>query len=98
MIDKCIHLDTLDMLLQHGPPGIKDAVILQYSKVCTFHEGKTPGPMQVFQVLPHDPKARRAFVVSGGLKYILQLDLQRGTPLYDAVEAVNACYPPDIVK
>ncbi|OWA53469.1 Sperm-associated antigen 6 [Hypsibius exemplaris] len=81
IIDKCIYLPTLDMLLEQGPPGIKDAVILQYCKI-----------------LPHDAKSRRAFVVNGGLKYIQQLDVDRGTPLWDAIEAVNACYPPDIVK
>ncbi|XP_055337176.1 sperm-associated antigen 6-like isoform X3 [Paramacrobiotus metropolitanus] len=81
LIDKCIYLPSLDMLLQHGPAVLKDAVITQYSKI-----------------LPHDAKARRAFVVSGGLKYIQQLDVTKGSALYEAIEAVNACYPPDIVK
>ena len=54
--------------------------------------------LHIIQILPHDAKSRRAFVVNGGLKYVQQLEVDRGTPLWDAIEAVNACYPPDIVK
>ena len=49
-------------------------------------------------MLPHDPKARRLFVTSGGLKRVQEIDCEEGSILQEYVNAINGCYPEEIVK
>jgi len=53
---------------------------------------------QLSKVLPHDPKARRLFVTSGGLKRVQEIECEEGTILKEYVNAINGCYPDEIVK
>lgn len=53
---------------------------------------------QFSKVLPHDPKARRLFVTSGGLKKIQEIPAEPGTVLAEYVRAINICYPEEIVR
>lgn len=50
------------------------------------------------QVLPHDPKARRLFVTSGGLKKIQEIKAEPGSALAEYINTINNCYPEEIVK
>ena len=50
------------------------------------------------QVLPHDSKARRLFVTSGGLKKIQEIKAEPGSALAEYINAINNCYPEEIVK
>ena len=49
-------------------------------------------------MLPHDPKARRLFVTSGGLKKVQEIKMEPGTALAEYINAINGCYPEEIVK
>lgn len=51
-----------------------------------------------FQILPNDPKARRLFVTSGGLKKVQEIDAQPGSTLYEYITVVNSCFPDEIVR
>jgi len=53
---------------------------------------------QFSKVLPHDPKARRLFVTSGGLKRIQEIECEEGSVLQEYIHAINGCYPEEIVK
>jgi 3-methyladenine DNA glycosylase AlkD len=53
---------------------------------------------QYAKVLPGDVKARRQFVHSGGLKRIQEIQADPGSALQEYVNAINACYPEDIVR
>lgn len=53
---------------------------------------------QFSKVLPHDSKARRLFVTSGGLKKIQEIKTDTGTALAEYVNTINNCYPEEIVK
>lgn len=53
---------------------------------------------QFSKVLPHDSKARRLFVTSGGLKKIQEIKAEEGTPLSEYINTINNCYPEEIVK
>ena len=53
---------------------------------------------QFSKVLPHDPKARRLFVTSGGLKKIQEIKADEGSPLAEYINTINNCYPEEIVK
>lgn len=53
---------------------------------------------QFSKVLPHDPKARRLFVTSGGLKKIQEIKPEEGSPLAQYINTINNCYPEEIVK
>ena len=57
-----------------------------------------PLPHWSTQVLPHDPKARRLFVTSGGLKKVQEIKMEPGTALAEYINAINGCYPEEIVK
>ena len=53
---------------------------------------------QFSKVLPHDSKARRLFVTSGGLKKIQEIKGEPGSALAEYINAINNCYPEEIVK
>lgn len=53
---------------------------------------------QYAKVLPNDPKARKNFVTSKGLKKLQEIPLEPDTPLSEAVAAIKACFPEEIVK
>ncbi|CAG9770781.1 unnamed protein product [Ceutorhynchus assimilis] len=50
------------------------------------------------ELLPNDPKARRLFVTSGGLKKTQQLDAKPGTALMEYITVINSCFPEEIVR
>jgi len=53
---------------------------------------------QFAKILPHDVAARRAFVSSGGLQKVQELNTDSGSKLQEYVDSINACYPEEIVK
>lgn len=53
---------------------------------------------QYAKVLPHDISARRLFITTGGLKKILEIETEVGTPLYEIIATINSCFPEDIVR
>ncbi|XP_051676655.1 sperm-associated antigen 6 isoform X3 [Oryctolagus cuniculus] len=53
---------------------------------------------QFSKVLPHDSKARRFFVTSGGLKKIQQIKAEPGSLLQEYINKINNCYPEEIVR
>lgn len=50
------------------------------------------------KVLPHDSKARRLFVTSGGLKKVQEIDAAPGSALQEYINAINSCFPEEIVR
>lgn len=54
--------------------------------------------IQLFQVLPHDPKARRLFVTTGALKRIQEIDAKPGSTLLEYITVINASFPEEIVR
>uniref|UniRef100_A0A8C7NX85 Sperm-associated antigen 6 n=1 Tax=Oncorhynchus mykiss TaxID=8022 RepID=A0A8C7NX85_ONCMY len=50
------------------------------------------------QVLPHDSKARRLFVTSGGLKKVQEIKADPGSALQEYINSINNCYPEEIVR
>ncbi|KAG7317627.1 hypothetical protein KOW79_018662 [Hemibagrus wyckioides] len=53
---------------------------------------------QFSKVLPHDSKARRSFVTSGGLKKVQEVKAEPGSDLQKYINTINACYPEEIVR
>ena len=53
---------------------------------------------QFAKVLPTNPESRKSFVQSGGLQKVQQLNQEDGSKLQEFVNAINACYPPEIVQ
>jgi len=53
---------------------------------------------QFAKVLPNNMESRKAFVTSGGLKKIQELQAEPGSKLREYIEQINACYPEDIVR
>uniref|UniRef100_W5N1M2 Sperm associated antigen 6 n=1 Tax=Lepisosteus oculatus TaxID=7918 RepID=W5N1M2_LEPOC len=53
---------------------------------------------QFSKVLPHDSKARRLFVTSGGLKKIQEIKAEPGSALQEYINSINNCYPEEIVR
>ncbi|XP_025094667.1 sperm-associated antigen 6 [Pomacea canaliculata] len=53
---------------------------------------------QFSKVLPHDSKARRLFVTSGGLKKVQEIKSEPGSALAEYINGINSCYPEEIVK
>lgn len=53
---------------------------------------------QYAKILPGDVNARKEFVAKNGLQRIQELNAEPGSTLRAAVDAVNACYPPEVVK
>lgn len=50
------------------------------------------------KVLPHDSKARRLFVTSGGLKKVQEIEAEPGSALQEYINAINNCFPEEIVR
>jgi len=53
---------------------------------------------QFSKVLPHDAKARRLFVTSGGLKKVQEIKAEPGSALAEYISTINGCFPEEIVK
>ncbi|XP_070565243.1 sperm-associated antigen 6 [Ptychodera flava] len=53
---------------------------------------------QFSKVLPHDAKARRLFVTSGGLKKVQEIKAEPGSALHEYINIINNCYPEEIVR
>ncbi|XP_048826962.1 sperm-associated antigen 6 [Brienomyrus brachyistius] len=53
---------------------------------------------QFSKVLPHDSKARRLFVTSGGLKKVQEIKAEPGSLLQENINSINSCYPEEIVR
>ncbi|XP_051872265.1 sperm-associated antigen 6 isoform X2 [Pristis pectinata] len=53
---------------------------------------------QYSKVLPHDTKARRLFVTSGGLKKIQEIKAEPGSVMQEYINGINNCYPEEIVR
>eukprot|EP00771_Trimastix_marina_P004140 gnl/Trimastix_PCT/879.p2 GENE.gnl/Trimastix_PCT/879~~gnl/Trimastix_PCT/879.p2 ORF type:complete len:527 (+),score=171.67 gnl/Trimastix_PCT/879:66-1583(+) len=53
---------------------------------------------QYAKVLPSDRNARKQFVALGGLQRIQELNAEQGTKLKAAIDAVNSCYPEEVVR
>lgn len=53
---------------------------------------------QYAKVLPHDVASRRDFVTSGGLQRIQSIDAEPGSELRAHIDAINSCYPEDVVR
>ncbi|XP_044260764.1 sperm-associated antigen 6-like [Tribolium madens] len=53
---------------------------------------------QYSKILPHDPKARRLFVTTGGLKRMQYIEAQPGTTLMEYISIINSCFPEEIVR
>lgn len=50
------------------------------------------------QILPNDPKSRRLFVTSGGLKKVQEIHAEPGTSLSEYIGIINCCFPAEIVR
>jgi len=53
---------------------------------------------QFAKVLPNDRMAKRSFVQSGGLQMVQELNESVGGELAESIQAINACYPAEIVE
>ncbi|XP_056155716.1 sperm-associated antigen 6 [Lampris incognitus] len=53
---------------------------------------------QFSKVLPHDSKARRLFVTSGGLKKLQEIKAEADSGLQEYIDSINSCYPEEIVR
>lgn len=53
---------------------------------------------QYSKVLPHDNKARRIFVTSGGLKKVQEIKAEPGSVLHEYINTINNCFPEEIVR
>ncbi len=82
ILEKTVVLGALEPLLLQETP----ANILKYVV------------SQYAKVLPHDVKARRAFVTSGGLKRIQEIKADPGSKLAESIRRINEAYPEEIVR
>ena len=53
---------------------------------------------QFSKLLPRNAKARRAFVESGSLRKIQEINPEPGSNLSLHITAINKCFPEDVVK
>ncbi|VDM03923.1 unnamed protein product [Schistocephalus solidus] len=53
---------------------------------------------QFSKILPKNANARRAFVLTGGLKKIQEIQAEPGSDLAESIDAINNCFPEDVVK
>ena len=53
---------------------------------------------QFAKVLPHDAKARKLFVTSGGLKKIQEIKAEQGSSTFEYINTINNSYPEEIVR
>lgn len=114
ILQKCTYLPALEPLLYDAPSNILKHIICQFSKVGTQAEAEVnvclivsrlcfvkplhPHPSCLKKVLPHDSKARRLFVTSGGLKKVQEIEAEPGSALQEYINAINSCYPEEIVR
>ncbi|MEQ2202372.1 Sperm-associated antigen 6 [Xenoophorus captivus] len=90
ILKKCTYIPALEPFLYDAPSNILKHVVCQFSKV----RRKIPtGP-----VLPHDSKARRLFVTSGGLKKVQEIDAEPDSALQEYIKTINSCFPEEIVR
>lgn len=50
------------------------------------------------QILPNDPRSRRLFVTSGGLKKVQEIQAEPGSKLAEYIKIINCCFPEEIVR
>ncbi|XP_017884668.1 sperm-associated antigen 6-like isoform X2 [Ceratina calcarata] len=53
---------------------------------------------QFSKILPHDARARRLFVTSGGLKKVQEIQADPGSTLLEYIQIINCCFPEEIVR
>ncbi|XP_068160682.1 sperm-associated antigen 6 [Antennarius striatus] len=53
---------------------------------------------QFSKLLPHESKARRRFVTSGGLKKVQEIQAEPGSVMQEHIDAINDCFPEEIVR
>ncbi|XP_076390410.1 uncharacterized protein LOC100883620 isoform X1 [Megachile rotundata] len=53
---------------------------------------------QFSKILPHDARARRLFVTSGGLKKVQEIQAEPGSMLLEYIQIINCCFPEEIVR
>ncbi|GLV45197.1 karyopherin alpha3 [Carabus blaptoides fortunei] len=53
---------------------------------------------QLAKIFPRDPRARRLFVVSGGLKKIQEIRADPGTSIMESITMINQFFPEEIVR
>ncbi|XP_006624170.1 sperm-associated antigen 6-like isoform X2 [Apis dorsata] len=53
---------------------------------------------QFSKILPHDARARRLFVTSGGLKKVQEIQTDPGSTLFEYIQIINCCFPEEIVR
>ncbi|XP_029041791.1 sperm-associated antigen 6-like [Osmia bicornis bicornis] len=53
---------------------------------------------QFSKILPHDARARRLFVISGGLKKVQEIEAEPGSMLLEYIQIINCCFPEEIVR
>lgn len=53
---------------------------------------------QFAKVLPNDPKARKLFVTTGGLKKVQEIKADPTSQLAEYITIINNSFPPEIVK
>ncbi|XP_017798694.1 PREDICTED: sperm-associated antigen 6 [Habropoda laboriosa] len=53
---------------------------------------------QFSKILPHDARARRLFVTSGGLKKVQEIQADPGSILLEYIQIINCCFPEEIIR
>ncbi|KAK0165994.1 hypothetical protein PV328_004458 [Microctonus aethiopoides] len=53
---------------------------------------------QFSKILPNDPRARRLFVTTGGLKKVQELQPDATSPLSEYIAIINSCFPEEIIR
>ncbi|XP_053347615.1 sperm-associated antigen 6-like [Clarias gariepinus] len=53
---------------------------------------------QFSKILPHDSKARRLFVTSGGLKKVQKMKAEHDSALQEYINTIISCFPEEIVR
>lgn len=48
--------------------------------------------------MPHDARARRLFVTSGGLKKVQEIQADPGSTLSEYIQIINCCFPEEIIR
>lgn len=53
---------------------------------------------QIHNILPNDPKARRQFAASGGLRRLQEIHAEPGSSLMEEIGGINVLYPEEIIR
>ncbi|XP_043279064.1 sperm-associated antigen 6-like [Venturia canescens] len=53
---------------------------------------------QFSKILPNDPRSRRLFVTSGGLKKVQEIQAEPDSKLAEYIKIINCCFPEEIVR